>query len=546
MPNGRTLTLVVFLLALAMPRAAFGEVEPAPDVLRACVASGRLAGLRRPDFGSEGALVKPLYESVMYAPLWLDEGRPSARAEEAIAVLRSVDRKGLDPRDYDVDLLADEAARLGGRGRVPEADLARFDVALSVGLARLLSDLRLGRVDPSALGFGYDLASKRAGLAGLVAGVATAEAVGAAVAAAEPPLLERALLEEQLTRYRRLAADTAVPPVVLVPPIRPGARLEAAPQLARWLGTVGDRAADAPGPVGYDGPLVAAVRRFQARHGLAPDGVIGTATAQALAVPPAMRARQIELALERLRWLPTFALDRAVIVNVAGFELLAFDAIGAGRPPVLTMPVVVGRALRTQTPFFAGLMTNVVFAPYWNVPPSILRNEILPKLRTKPGYLAAENMEIVSDGRVLAPTAQAIARLAQGSAEVRQRPGPKNALGRVKFLFPNAHNVYMHDTPARELFARSRRDFSHGCIRLADAPAFAHWVLGGEGWDAARVDAMLGVGHQTFAPLRRPITVVIAYATAVARPDGTMEFYDDIYEHDAALERALGARAYRP
>ena len=540
------LRLGALLLAFLLPVAARGQSGSIADLLHARVVSGRLEAFRRPDFAPERYLLERLYEPTAYAPLWLDGGRPSPRAQEAIAVLRAVATKGLDPRDYDADFLADEAGRLGGFWRVPEADLARFDVALSVAFARLLSDLHIGRVDPRALGFGYDREAKRAELAALVVtGAVTSGRIQDAVDAAEPHLLEERLLEQQLARYRQLAADVASTPPLLPAKIRPGTPLEAAPGLARWLVALGDLDAEARVSAVYESPLVEAVQRFQLRHGLTPDGIIGAATAQALAVPAAARARQITLALERLRWLPPLARDRTVIVNVPGFELLAFDEIGAGQPPALTMPVVVGRALRTQTPFFAGMMTNVVFAPYWNVPPSILRNEILPKLRAKPGYLAAENMEIVSAGSVLAPTAEAIARLARGGAEVRQRPGPKNALGQVKFLFPNPHNVYMHDTPARELFARSRRDFSHGCIRVGDAPGLAHWVLAGEGWDAARVDAMLDVARQTFVPLRRPIAVVLAYATAVARSDGTIAFYDDIYEHDAALERAL-ADVYRP
>jgi murein L,D-transpeptidase YcbB/YkuD len=281
------------------------------------------------------------------------------------------------------------------------------------------------------------------------------------------------------------------------------------------------------------------VQRFQERHGLLADGIIGTSTAQALAVPATRRARQIEIALERLRWLPTFARERALIVNVPAFQVWGFDEVGSGQAPAIQMSVVVGRALRTETPFFTGTMETVVFAPYWNVPPSILQKEIVPKLRENPGYLATQNMEIVGEGSVLAPSSAATARLINGGASVRQRPGPRNSLGRVKFLFPNPYDVYMHDTPLLRLFQRTRRDFSHGCIRLADAGALARWVLAGEGWDADRVDAMLAARRQVSVPLRRGIPVVIGYTTAVARLDGTISFYEDVYGHDAELDRAL-------
>jgi len=260
-----------------------------------------------------------------------------------------------------------------------------------------------------------------------------------------------------------------------------------------------------------------------------------------LAVPAAARARQIAVALERLRWLPAFTPERGIVVNVPAFELWGFDELGAGRAPAIQMSVVVGSALENQTPFFMGEMETVVFAPYWNVPPNILRKEIVPKLRANPGYLATENMEIVSNGTVLAPSSAAIAQAERGGASVRQRPGGRNSLGRVKFLFPNPYDVYLHDTPMLSLFRRTRRDFSHGCIRLADAGALARWVLAGEGWDADRVDAMLAARRQTPVSLRHGFPVVIAYETAVARLDGTISFYDDIYGHDAELERALGS-----
>jgi murein L,D-transpeptidase YcbB/YkuD len=355
----------------------------------------------------------------------------------------------------------------------------------------------------------------------------------------ESPFAGRRLLEQQLVRYRRLADDATIAPAVVVPTIHPGDALAAAPRLAHWLVALGDLAADVPEPTSYAGELVEGVQRFQVRHGLTPDGVIGASTAKALAVPVGARVRQIELALERLRRMPALPPGRAVFVNVAAFELEAFDDVDAGEMPTVRMSVVAGRAVRTETPFFTALMTTVVYAPYWHVPRSITRKEILPKLRQDPEYLADQDMEIVADGSVLASTPDALAQLAAGRAELRQRPGPLNALGHVKFLLPNPYHVYMHDTPARELFRRTRRDFSHGCIRLADAPALGRWVLGAEGWDAARVDAMLTVEQQTSVPLRHAIPVVIDYATAVARSDGTISFYEDVYGRDTALERAL-------
>jgi murein L,D-transpeptidase YcbB/YkuD len=207
----------------------------------------------------------------------------------------------------------------------------------------------------------------------------------------------------------------------------------------------------------------------------------------------------------------------------------------------------VGRALRTQTPVFVEEMRHVVFRPYWNVPPSILRNEILPVLARDAGYLKRQNMEIVSgagdDADVLAVTPENIARLRQGTARLRQRPGPDNALGLVKFVFPNDENVYMHGTPAQQLFARSRRDFSHGCVRLEDPVALAQWVLSDQPeWTRERILAAMAGPAPRQVNLSRPLRVILFYTTAAVMPDdGTVRFAEDIYGHDAKLARALGA-----
>ncbi|MCC6765413.1 MAG: L,D-transpeptidase family protein [Deltaproteobacteria bacterium] len=529
------------------PHRACAAAEATADAIRALVAARGA-----PELHADAALVEHLYATRAFAPLWLDDGRPNPRARDLVAALRDAPAHGLDAADYDAARLADETRLADARPPVTPADAARFEVALSAGATRFLHDLHLGRVDPATLATDYDRTAKHARLVAVIEELAGGTPVPTVVEDAAPPFLEHRLLERQLARYRALSASsesTADAPLAIGATIRPGDRFADAARLARRLALLGDLSEDADlsedtavAAGRYGGPLVEAVQRFQARHGLAPDGIIGPTTAAALAVPLSFRVRQIERALERLRWLPVLPRDRAVVVNVPGFEAMAFDDIGAARAPALRMPIVAGQAFRTETPFFSRPMTRVVFAPYWNVPTSILRGELLPKIRRTPGYLAREEMEITSAGRVLAPGPAAIAELARGAAELRQRPGAKNALGRVKFLFPNPDDVYMHDTPARELFTRARRDFSHGCIRLGDAAAMAHWVLGGEGVPDTRVDELLASSGQTTVTLRRPIPVVIAYATAVARIDGTIAFYDDVYGHDVELEQALAAR----
>jgi murein L,D-transpeptidase YcbB/YkuD len=277
----------------------------------------------------------------------------------------------------------------------------------------------------------------------------------------------------------------------------------------------------------YSGAIVAGVEHFQRRHGLHADGLLGHDTQTALAVPLAWRVRQIELALERLRWLPHLGDERFIGVNIPMFRLWAWDGIRQDGAASFQTAVIVGRAFNTETPIFVEEMRDIVFRPAWNVPASITRREILPALRHDPEYLRRHDMEVVSaPGEPL---------------RVRQRPGPHNALGLVKFVFPNDENVYMHGTPAPALFARPRRDFSHGCIRVEDPVGLAEWALSGQpGWTRDRIlDAMNG-DHSARAPLTKPIRVVLFYLTAVVTPeDGAVHFALDIYGHDARLDRRL-------
>jgi murein L,D-transpeptidase YcbB/YkuD len=237
-----------------------------------------------------------------------------------------------------------------------------------------------------------------------------------------------------------------------------------------------------------------------------------------------------------------------IIVNIAGFRLWAVDLPIAGAPPALTMNVVVGRALRTQTPVIREQMKYLVFRPYWNIPPSILRNETLPAARLDPEYLAAQEMEIVAgdrdDSPVVEITPENLEQVARGAYRVRQRPGPKNALGRVKFIFPNNANVYLHDTPSQGVFARDRRDLSHGCVRVAEPVALAEWTLRGvPDWTRDRIESAMRADMPQRVDLPKPIPVLLFYSTAVVDADGRAAFFEDIYGHDRRLDRMLRAES---
>jgi murein L,D-transpeptidase YcbB/YkuD len=297
-----------------------------------------------------------------------------------------------------------------------------------------------------------------------------------------------------------------------------------------------------------DTPLTEALKRFQDRHGLAADGSVGLATLAALTTPMARRVRQIELTLERWRWLPAFQTP-PIIVNIPEFRLFAFNTTADRAATILQMPVIVGQTYPSKrTPIFIGDLKYVVFRPYWDVPRSITLHEMLPAVHAHPDYLQKNNLEIVAgerdDSPVMMPTAETIAALAAGQLRLRQRPGDDNALGLIKFLFPNAHNVYMHSTPAHQLFLASRRAFSHGCIRVSDPTALAAYVLRNAAapWTEAQIDAAMHDSKSLRVELRKPIRVMILYGTAMATEAGPVQFFDDIYGHDRKLEDLLYLR----
>ena len=496
---------------------------------------------------AEQAALEGLYGVEGAGLLWIANGTLTVQARDVHALLRAAARQGLEPADYL------RAPLSGFEGNVPAPALAQaeYDVALSLGVLRYMRHLHLGRVDPRAVGVRLDTRSEPHAFPAVLREAVADGRAAAALDTLAPPFALYGQLVAALESYRALAerTDPEVPPFTRA--VKPGEAYDGAHALGVHLAARGDLPlADVPpaDAVLYDGALGTGVQRFQARHGLTPDGVLGARTVAAARVTGAARVRQIAMALERLRWLPDLGGRRLIVVNIPMFRLWAWDALERSPAPAFSTRVIVGRAKRTETPVFAATMEHVIFRPYWNVPPSILRGEILPAMRRDASYLARHQMEVVSgpgdDAGPVAVGADTLAALAAGRLRVRQRPGPHNALGLVKFVFPNPDNVYMHDTPTPSLFARDRRDLSHGCIRLADPSGLARWVLDGvPGWDRDRIAGAMQADHSARVDLAAPIDVVLFYLTAAVMPeDGAVHFADDLYGHDAALERAL-ARA---
>jgi murein L,D-transpeptidase YcbB/YkuD len=533
-------------LALLLPRAAAAQAGPpdsVPASIRALVAGGHHPALRAPGLADQREALEQLYGARGWRPLWFEGGRPLPAAETLALLLARAGEDGLRPADFD-------AAWVAGARRDP-GPVAPLDVGLSVVALRYLHARAHGRVDPRRLGVHLDRSRREGDLSAALGEAVAAGRLAALADSMVPPNYQYLKVREALARYRLLAA--APPPV---PPfdsaaLRPGDAWRGVPALRRFLERTGDLDLATRVPVEedeYAGDLVLGVRRFQERHGLEPDGIVGRRTRAAFRVPFSTRVRQLELALERLRWLPDLRGESFVLVNVPDFTLYAFDAArGSSGLPSRWMRVIVGRAVDTETPIFDEWMRVVVFRPYWNVPTSIARAEVLPKARADSTWLGRNGYDLVDatgpeDGPAVAPTPEALDQVAAGALRVRQRPGPANALGRVKFLFPNAENVYLHDTPERGLFARERRDFSHGCIRVEDPAWLAAWVLRDQaGWGADSVAAaMAGPLVPRAVRLTAPLRVIIFYATAAVRPDARVAFYDDLYRHDEALEQALG------
>jgi murein L,D-transpeptidase YcbB/YkuD len=545
----RFLVLLLFAVPLAHG-AGSGNIDPSSSTLSAALRAADRSPLSGRVVAHEADILRSVYARQGEHLLWSEGPRPSRQAAELLDILRSADTYGLRPSDYGADLIATAANRLAGQEAAEP--WAQWDLMLSRAAIRLIVHLHFGRIDPRTAGF--ELKESRADLdvAATVAALASASRVSDAVAAVEPRFYHYTLLKAALTRYRALAAD---PSLTQLPSFGPrtlhvGDAYAGAAALGTLLAALGDLApSETPATATdhtLDARLSAGLKRFQDRHGLPSDGALGTQTFVALTTPLAQRVRQIELTLERWRWLPPFATP-PIIVNIPQFRLFAFRTTEDRFADIMQMPVIVGQTYpRTQTPVFMGQMKYVIFRPYWDVPRSITVREMLPKIRADTDYLQRNDLEIVrgqsDDAVVMSPSPATIAALAAGQLRLRQRPGDDNALGLIKFVFPNVHDVYLHSTPARQLFLQSRRAFSHGCIRVSDPTALAAYVLRDSpgGWDADKISAAMHASDSSRIDLRQPIEVMILYGTALATEAGPIEFFEDIYGHDRKLEGLLG------
>lgn len=542
-------TLFLGLLAallLVFPLRALASAESVGSEIQQILKSGKHARLRWGNFADVSKSLSALYMPAD-APLWTRDGVPTAQAKAILEVLSLADDVGLNAADYDVGLLSEWIKSPALRSAPHES--AAFDVAMSVAVSRYAGNVAFGRINPKSVGFALDVEPRRPLVLKALRELPQAANPKGLLASLEPDFPIYRPLKEALVRYRRLAVEIPKARFAFPAKFTPGMSHPDVPALRKLLTALGDFPASlGPGSDAsqvYDPALVAAVKAFQIRHGIGDDGVIGKGTLSRLVVPVPDRLKQIQLGLERLRWLPANVKGLYLIVNIPAFKLYGARAGEGIGQHELQMNVVVGEAIDGRnTPVFHSEMTTVTFRPYWNVPEAIATKEIVPALLKQASYLTKNNMEIVANfaqsAQALEPSHDTIERLAAGAVKVRQKPGPENALGLYKFSFPNTNNVYLHSTPSKGLFNRDRRDFSHGCIRVQDPLALAQWVLEENGdWGRERIETFANGEVTKTINLKRAIPVYILYSTVMADPQGRISFYEDIYGHDRTLQVLL-------
>jgi L,D-transpeptidase YcbB len=480
-----------------------------------------------------------------FEPAWLQGPGPTAGARELIRAIREVEMDGLDPRHYHLPALDSLLPRLGGdddgevRRRV-DVDLLLTDAFLILG-----SHLLLGRLNPETRDPEWRANRRGADLGAVLDQAVATGQVAAALNGLRPREETYLGLREALVQYRRLAAAGGWGEVPSGPMLEPGSSGPRVAAIRVRLAVTGDLESVSDGngvdDEIFDEELAAAVRRFQERLGLEPDARVGPATLRAMNVPVEQRIAQLEVNLERWRWMPQELGQRYFLVNIPAFRVELWE----DGQKIRDLRSIVGRAYRA-TPVFSSTMTYLVLAPHWHVPPGIAANDQLPRIRQDPGYIASQRMVLLDQGtnRVVDP--HTIDWTGMGGAEfnrrfrLRQDPGPNNALGDVKFMFPNRHNVYLHDTPGRELFDRAARDFSSGCIRVEGALDLAAWLLRHDpAWTPERIREVVRAGRERYVNLPIQYQVHIQYWTAWLDEDGRVNFRDDIYDRDPRVRQAL-------
>lgn len=529
---GAKLLLAAAWLAAAAPALA-QQVE---ELIRSRVEELAAAGVLDAAGASIAArnLIPKLYAERSFKPAW----KSAQQVESLFEVVNDSFLEGLDPDDYHADSVRAALAAFKSIDTLTPAQRADYDIMLTDSVFRLGYHLRFGKLEPEALDPDWNLNREFTSEDPVktIQDAIDSRSMREFAAKMIPrhPIYDG--FKRALSEYRAIAANGGWPAVPAGQTLKPGMTDARVPTLVQRLAVTHDldpAAVDAAA-TRYDGEVVAGVRRFQERHGLTPDGAIGPATLAALNVPVGARVDQIRANLERARWVLYDPRSEFIVVNIAGFQAYAIrngDVVWRSR-------VVVGRPYN-KTPVFSANMTYAVVNPTWTVPLNIARTETLPALRRNPGYLAAHNMDAFGPGgKIVDPATVDWTKATAAQYRFVQRPGPDNALGYIKFMFPNGHDVYLHDTPSRNLFEKDARAFSHGCIRVDDVHGLAELLLG---WNRAKLDAAIATGRTQTVLLDKPVLVMLLYWTVQADDQGRVLFFPDVYGRDPAVIAALAA-----
>lgn len=504
------------------------------------VQATKLPFMKIPDVGPFQAPVQTFYDDRNYEIAWTRDGKPTTQAQAFTQAFADAAQKGLTPEDYDASRWAGRVAALKSNS---DDAFAEYDVAMTVAVMRYMSDIRTGRVNPQHFNFDINTQEKRYDLPEFVSDNAVdAEDVPKLIASAEPDNDEYRQTEQALVKYLDLArqqkAANTEPLPTVAKPIGVGGAYPALDALGARLQLEGDVQGAPTGATAYTQEFSDGVKAFQERHGITPDGKLTAQTIASMNVPLEQRVLQLQCSLERWRWLPDQYVNPRLMVNLPEFVLRGYTP---EHKLDFTMKVVVGKVVgEHETPVFTHMMKYLIFRPYWNVPTDIARKELVPHIQQNRGYLASKNFEVTNaKGDVL--NDYSAEQVARGGVMVREKPGPKNSLGLVKFMFPNEYDIYLHSTPATELFNRTRRDFSHGCVRVQKPEDLAAWVLQDQqAWDLDKVhEAMANGADNHQVNLKTPLPIAIFYLTARVGDDGRVDFFDDIYKYDEKTQAIL-------
>lgn len=526
-------TLWSALLAWLLLSSPFAQTSG--DALR-----GRIEAIHdAPDTPLAGRrLINPdavvhFFEARGFTPAWNAEA-----IAEVCQAIRRIDADGLNPSDYHLAAIETKASG--------EAAAVDQQILVTDAVAALLDHVRYGKVRPSSLDRHWNV-DPRAHAPTLVAVLAqvAAHPTAEAIEQMKPDHFIYRGLRQAFQRFRQIAAAGGWPITAAGPPLKPGASDPRIPALRRRLTITGELAADLPSTDRtYDPALEAAVKRFQGEHRLTADGVIGRSTIDAMNVSAQARADEVRVNLERVRWIVHDFHESFVLVNLPAFKVYVIE----DRKNVWESRTQIGREAR-QTPSFVADLRYIVFNPDWTVPPTILAKDVLEGMRKGENTIARKHLTIIDEhGRPVSPDSIAWQTVTPHAFPytLRQPPGPDNALGRVKFIFPNEHSIFLHDTPSRELFAADQRTFSSGCIRVERPLELAATLLRGQDdWTPEKIAAVVEAGKPDTVFLKHPLPVVIVYWTVSVGASGDLHFARDVYGRDAAVAHALDAPVSR-